>query len=146
MYWILVGKIFTGTLGLPYWHSFKHRYTFVRGLILKLHAATQIQYQRINTSHENTCWYTPNLYMCFGIEQNYVCIQQRRKNYKDLNIIFVFLMELYQSGPDSKSWEFIVGNSLFHAVYTTLASDIISELGLYRFNIALCMYIYQLYW
>ena len=40
-------------------------------------------------------------------------------------------MELYQSGPDSyliqifkwtlESWEVIVENSLFHAVFTTLA-------------------------
>ena len=43
----------------------------------------------------------------------------------------LFKMELYQSGADSyliqifkwtlESWEFIVGNSLFHAVFTTLA-------------------------
>ena len=42
-----------------------------------------------------------------------------------------FKMEFYQSGADSffiqifkwtlESWEFIVGNSLFHAVFTTLA-------------------------
>ena len=41
-------------------------------------------------------------------------------------------MELYQTGADSyliqifkstlESWEFIVGNSLFHAVFTTLAT------------------------
>ena len=36
--------------------------TFVRGLILKLHTATWIQYKRINTSHEHTCWHTPNLF------------------------------------------------------------------------------------
>ena len=43
----------------------------------------------------------------------------------------LFQMELYQSGADSyliqifkwtlESWEFIVGNSLFHAVFITLA-------------------------
>ena len=43
----------------------------------------------------------------------------------------LFQMELNQSGPASyliqifkwtlESWEFIVGNSLFHAVFTTLA-------------------------
>ena len=44
----------------------------------------------------------------------------------------LFEMELYQSGADSyliqifkstlESWEFIVGNSLFHTVFTTLAT------------------------
>ena len=63
------------------------------------------------------------------------------KKYKCLNVIILILMELYQPGPDSyliqifkwtlESWEFIVGNSLFHAVFTTPAGFFF-ELGLSR--------------
>ena len=78
--------------------------------------------------------------MCFGIEQNHVYnvyVDLVSTRYVDLVSTFkyhfcLFQMELYQSGTGSyliqifkqtlKSWEFIVGNSLFHTVFTTLAT------------------------
>jgi hypothetical protein len=77
-----------------------------------------------------------------GILLIYICILALSKimsTYSNIDIVFtlkyqfcLFKMELYQSGADSdliqifkwtlESWEFIVGNSLFHAVFTTLGT------------------------
>ena len=76
-----------------------------------------------------------------GILLIYICVLALSKimsTKSNVDIVLTFKnhfclleMELCQSGADSyliqifkwtlKSWEFIVGNSLFHAVFTTLA-------------------------
>ena len=70
--------------------------------------------------------------MRFGVEQNHIYIQQQDKQITLKYHFCLFQMELHQSDADSyviqifkstlESWEFIVGNSLFHAVFTTLAT------------------------
>ena len=77
-----------------------------------------------------------------GILLIYICVLALSKimsTYSNVDIVSTFKnhfclfeMELCQSGADSyliqifkwtlESWEFIVGNSLFHAVFTTLAT------------------------
>ena len=80
----------------------------------------------------------------FGLEQNYVCIQQRDDIVQTFKYHFSFLfkIKLYQSGADSYliqilKWtlelsEFIEANSLlFRAVFFN-PSDVFFKLGLSR--------------
>mgnify|MGYP006192601471 FL=1 len=65
------------------------------------------------------------------VEQNCVYTQQRTYTINVKSHFRLFKMELYLSGADSyliqifkwtlESWELIAANSLFHAIFTTLA-------------------------
>ena len=94
---IPAGKIITGTSALvssclpsSWTEILYYRYsgTSVSGTVLIFIKPTGTTYcsvdskQCINTNHERTRWRTPDLYLCFDVEQNHVYIQQWRYRIK----------------------------------------------------------------